>query len=396
MVSTVDTPIYLDNHATTALDPRVVSAMVPMWQQDYANPHSVTHALGQKARDLVESARFQIARSLGAQSNEFVFTSGATESNNLALKGLAQRQGRGHIISVVSEHPSVIGPLQKLQRQGFQVTWLPVLPNTSDNAGQIDLNQLVEAIQPDTFLVSVMLANNEIGVIQPLTEICRICQRREGIWVHTDATQAVGKLPLRLDELPVDLMSFTAHKLHGPKGVGALFTRHSKRRVRLIPEMDGGGQESGRRGGTLNTPGIVGMALAMELAINEMPSLFEQTRQLRDRFYQNLSTAVGGLPINGPPLDNPQKRLVNNLNCQFPGIDGHSLMIHTPQLCASTGSACTATNTEPSHVLQAMGLDPDQVRCSLRFGLSRFNTEAEIDLAVGLLAESVKRLRLET
>lgn len=393
MASTLETPIYLDNHATTALDPRVLEAMLPLWRGDYANPNSVTHRLGQHAHDLVESARSQIAESLGAQANEIIFTSGATESNNLALKGVALRRGQGHIISVATEHPSVIAPLQKLQRQGFQVTWLPVQGHESSDCGRIDLNQLSDAIQADTFLVSVMLANNEIGVLQPLREICDICHQRQGIWVHTDATQAVGKVPIRLDELPVDLMSWTAHKMHGPKGVGALYARQTPRRVRLLSEMDGGGQESGRRGGTLNTPGIVGMAKALELACREWPNWVDLTRQRRDRFYQNLSAAIGPLPLNGPSLSDPSRRLFNNLNCQFPGIDGHSLMIHTPQLCASTGSACTATSTEPSHVLQAIGLNPDQVRCSLRFGLSRFNTDADIDRAVEALVASVAQLR---
>jgi len=385
--------IYLDNHATTKVDRRVIAAMLPTFEDDYANAGSVTHRLGQAAHERVEGARKQIAQLIGAKlASEIVFTSGATESNNLALRGYCLRRGPGHLLTVQTEHLAVLAPLQKLEQAGYRVTRLPVLGRASNCPGLVDLDQFRDAIQPDTLLVSVMLANNEIGVIQPLAEISRICRERE-IAVHCDATQAIGKLPVDVEELGVDLLSFTAHKLHGPKGCGALYVRGSGRRVRLQSQMEGGGQELGRRGGTLNVSGIVGLAKALELALESRNADAARMAQLRNRLYQQLQSELGELPLNGPQLGEQDLRLVHNLNCQFPGLDGHSLMVGSPQVALSSGSACTATSSEPSHVLTALGLDGDQVRSSLRFGLSRYTTDEEIDAATDLLAASARRLR---
>lgn len=399
------TLIYLDNHATTRVDPRVLQAMLLAFDSDYGNPASATHALGQRAEELVEEARTVIRAGIGAASpREIVFTSGATESNNLAIKGVAERHRQGHFVSVATEHPAVLNPLEKLARRGFRVTLLPVKPANHPEAGIVDLNELSNAVASDTILVSVMLANNEIGVIQPVREIVEICRPR-GILVHTDATQAVGKIPVDVQKLDVDLMSFTAHKLYGPKGVGALYVRGGPRSPRLISQVDGGRQEGGRRGGTLNVPGILGFARALELSLHERDREAVRLAALRGQLYRQLGDALGALPLNGPRWEEPLEssargadlkigsRLPQNLNCQFPGIDGHTLMIHTPRVCLSSGSACTATSSEPSHVLRALGLDDDQARCSLRFGFGRFNDEAQIGEAAELLIDSARRLR---
>ncbi|MFO0454531.1 MAG: cysteine desulfurase family protein [Planctomycetota bacterium] len=390
---TSDEIIYLDNHATTRVDPRVLEAMLPTFDRDYANAGSVTHRLGQAVHELAERARAKIASLIGAVNpSEIVFTSGATESNNLAIRGYCQRVGSGHIITTLTEHQAVLAPVNRLEQSGFQVTRLGVLPHHSPHAGLIDLEQFSAALRPETILVSVMLANNEIGAIQPIAEISRICSER-GIVLHCDATQGVGKLPVDVEQLGVDLLSFTSHKLHGPKGIGALYIRSRGRRVRLQSQIEGGGQEAGRRGGTLNVSGIVGFARALELVLESREADCRRMGQLRDEFYRLLRAELGELPINGPPLADRSRRLSNNLNCQFPGLDGHSLMVGSPRLAMSSGSACTATSTEPSHVLTALGLDRDQVRSSLRFGLSRWTTPDEIETAVGLLAESARQLR---
>jgi cysteine desulfurase len=390
---TSDEIIYLDNHATTRVDPRVIEAMLPTFDCDYANAGSVTHRLGQAVHALVEQARAKIASLIGAGNpTEIVFTSGATESNNLAIRGYCQRIGSGHIVTALTEHQAVLAPVNRLEQFGFQVTRLGVLPHHSPHAGLIDLEQFRAALRPETILVSVMLANNEIGAIQPIAEISRICSER-GIVLHCDATQGIGKLPVDVEQLGVDLLSFTSHKLHGPKGIAALYIRSRGRRVRLQSQIDGGGQEAGRRGGTLNVSGIVGFARALELALESCEADCRRMGQLRDEFYRLLSAELGELPVNGPPLADQSSRLPNNLNCQFPGLDGHSLMVGSPRLAMSSGSACTATSTEPSHVLTALGLDRDQVRSSLRFGLSRWTTSEEIATAVGLLAESAQQLR---
>lgn len=393
-------PIYLDNHSTTRTDPLVAEQVLRAMTEQYGNAGSTSHLFGWDAQELVDQARRTVAAAIGASAREIVFTSGATESNNLALRGVCQRTRRkgDHLISVVTEHKAILDPLARLARQGFQVTLLPVAAqgedpqNPAPGVGQIDLDQLREAISEQTALVSVMLANNEIGVLQPLREIGEIC-RAAGVLLHCDATQAVGKLPVDVEQLQVDLMSFSAHKLHGPKGVGALYVRRRQPRVRLESQIDGGGQEFGLRSGTLNVPGIVGFAHALSLcetaAADERPRL----RQLRDRLWTRLRDTLPETQLNGPSLEDPAARLAHNLNCSFPRVDGEALMMSMRDVAVSSGSACTSTNPEPSHVLRALGLSDQRTRSSLRFGLGRFNTEAEIDLAVELIAEAVQRLR---
>lgn len=387
---------YLDNHATTRCDPRVLQAMWPFFGELYANAGSVTHRAGQQIADLVADCRERIARGIGAaRASEIVFTAGATESNALALLGTCLRRERkpGHLISVQTEHAAVLAPLQRLERLGWEVTRLPVQPAGHPCAGVLDPDQFQSAIRGETFLASVMLANNEIGAIQPLAAIAGICRER-GIILHCDASQALGKIPVDLSTLDVDLLSFSAHKLHGPKGVGGLFVRgDDSRRIRIESWIEGGGQEGRRRGGTLNVPGIVGMARALELAVEGLPGEAERMRGLRNRFWDLLQQAIPSVVLNGPALERSDLRLPNNLNCQFPGVDGHSLMVQTPDVALSSGSACTATQSEPSHVLTALGMDADQVRCSLRFGWGRFNDESELEPVVQRLAAAHHRLR---
>lgn len=368
--------------------------MLPYWTETYGNAGSTSHVFGWDAQDAVDTARQIIASAIGASAREIVFTSGATESNNLALRGVAQsnrRQG-GHIVSVLTEHKAVLDPLNRLSRRGFEVTLVPVAPCDREEVGLVDLEQLRDAIRTDTCLVSVMLVNNEIGVIQQIGEIGSVCRSRD-ILLHTDATQAVGKIPVDVADLGVDLMSFSAHKIYGPKGVGALYVRRRAPRVRLEPQLDGGGQERSLRAGTLNVAGIVGFARALSLCLEEMQ--VENTRlwQLRQRLFTGLCRAVDDLSLNGPALETPSRRLVGNLNCSFAGIDGEALMMSMRDLAVSSGSACTSTNPEPSHVLRALGISDDLVRSSLRFGLGRFNTADEVDFAIELVSETVKRLR---
>jgi len=390
----IQTPVYMDNHATTRVDPRVIEAMLPFFGETYGNAGSVTHVFGWEAKDAVERARRSIARVVGARPAEIVFTSGATESNNLALCGAAARdtdRGR-HLVSVATEHPSVLDPLEKLKRRGWELTLLPVIPAPDPRAGFVDIDRLAETLRDDTVLVSVMLANNEIGVIQELAEIARLCRER-GVLLHTDATQAVGKMPVNVEDLQLDLMSFTAHKIYGPKGIGALYVRRRRPRVRIEPIIEGGGQESGLRSGTLNVPGIVGFARAVELCLDEMPDEPARIRRLRDRLWAGLEESAGGLSLNGPALDPPDWRLPGNLNVSLANVDGEALLLSMKDLAVSTGSACTSANPEPSHVLQALGLSGDAVRSSVRFGLGRFNTEEEVDFAVQLIGETARRLR---
>jgi len=387
-------PVYLDNHATTRVDPRVVDAMLPVFSEQYGNAGSISHAFGWDARDAVDRARASLAEAIGAAPRELVFTSGATESNNLVLRGLAQRPNRrgDHIISVATEHKAVLDPLRRLGRRAFDVTLLPVDPAGHPTAGRLDVQRLADAIRDDTLVVSVMLANNEIGVLQPLQEIGELCRER-GILLHTDATQAVGKIPVNLAELPVDLMSFSAHKLYGPKGIGALYIRRRSPRIRLEPQIDGGGQEQGLRSGTLNVPGIVGFARAVELCVAEMESESERLRDLRQRLFDGLVRDVPNVELNGPELQLPGLRLPGNLNCSFGPVDGEALLMSMRDVAVSSGSACTAANPEPSHVLHALGLNSDKTRASLRFGIGRFNTTDEIDFAVASIAAAVQRLR---
>jgi cysteine desulfurase len=387
-------PIYLDNHATTRLDTRVLEAMLPYFTEKYGNAGSVTHDYGREAKDAVDAACRQIAEAVGASPNEIVFTSGATESNNLALKGVAaKRQDRGrHIVSVATEHPSVLDPLKSLARRGFEITFLPVISAPSPEAGLVRIEELVACLRDDTILVSIMLANNEIGVVQPLTEIGRICRDR-GVVFHSDATQAVGKLPVDVPRLNVDLMSFSAHKIYGPKGVGALYVWRGAPRVRIEPILEGGGQEDGLRSGTLNTPGIVGFARALQLCVEELPAETERLRTLRDRLFAGLHSALDGVTLNGPVLSRPELRLPGNLNASIEHVDGEALLINARHIALSSGSACTSATPEPSHVLRALRLSDEVVRTSVRFGLGRFNTPDEIEFTIARLAEVVPRLR---
>jgi cysteine desulfurase len=390
----VPTPVFMDNQATTKVDPRVVEAMLPYLTVVYGNAGSTSHVFGWEAKDAVDQARAGVATALGASPREIVFTSGATESNNLALRGVAERRRRrgNHIVSVATEHKAVLDPLARLARRGFEVTLLPVASAGTGRAGLLDVQRLDDALREDTVLVSVMLANNEIGVLQPLREVADLCRQREVV-LHTDATQAVGKFPVDVDRLEVDLLSFSAHKFHGPKGVGGLYVRRRNPRVRLEPQVDGGGQESGLRSGTTNVPGIVGLARALSICLDEMESETERLFQLRNRLFKDLQAAVDDVGLNGPALDDPQLRLAGNLNCSFAFVDGEALMMSMGNLAVSSGSACTSANPEPSHVLRALGTPDDLTRASLRFGLGRFNTEQEVDFAVTAVAEAVRRLR---
>jgi cysteine desulfurase len=397
----VSRPIYLDNHATTRVDPRVVEAMLPYFTETFGNPASTSHSFGWEAKDAVDQARETIAAAIGAVPREIVFTSGATESNNLAIRGVAERQNRrgNHLITVQTEHRAVLDPIARLGRRGCEVTHLGVEQAGSDCAGLVDAEKLRHALRDDTLLVSVMLANNEIGVIQPLAEIAAICRER-GVLVHCDATQAVGKIPLDVKALGVDLMSFSAHKIHGPKGVGALWVRRGTPPVRLEPQIAGGGHETGLRSGTLNVPGIVGFARAAELCVEEMPQEQARLVDLRDRLYAGLMAELDGLTLNGPALADRSRipssaalRLAGNLNVSFAFVDGEALLMNMRDVAVSSGSACTSANPEPSHVLRALGLGDEATRSSLRFGLGRFNTSEEIEFAIQAVSHVVRRLR---
>jgi cysteine desulfurase len=384
--------IYLDNHATTRLDPRVLESMLPWLTDHYGNAGSVTHEMGREAREAVDAARETFARAIGATAREIVFTSGATESNNLAILGTAARRGddRGHVITVATEHHAVLDPVEHLERTGFAVTRLPVAQGT----GVLAADALDAAFRADTFLVSVMLANNEIGVVQDIPAIAERVHAR-GAVLHVDCAQAIGRLPLDVDALGADLASFSAHKFHGPKGAGCLYVRRRQRVARVEPLVFGGGQERGMRSGTLDVPGIVGLAAAARLAVESLPEEPGRLRALRDRLWSLLQAGVPGIALNGPPLDDGAQRLVNNLNVRISGIDGHSLLatVAGDGLAVSSGSACSSENPRPSHVLQAIGLDEDEARASLRFGLSRFTTADEIDRAAAILAGGIARLR---
>ena len=388
------TPVYMDNHSTTRVDPRVVEAMLPLFHDVYGNPGSVNHVFGWDAAAFVKEARQSIADLLNAKSSEIVFTSGATESNNLAIRGVLERKRRrgNHIVSIKTEHHAVLDPLDRLSRNGYEVTLLDVDQYETPTAGRIDLDSLTEAIRTDTCLVSVMLANNEIGVVQDIAAIGEICKRKDVLF-HCDATQAVGRVLIDVQHMKVDLLSISAHKFYGPKGIGALFVRKRSPNVRLEPLVTGGGQENGLRSGTVNPAGIVGMATAMQIAVNEMAVENRSLSEKRNRLYTQLAERIPDLVLNGPSLKLPAIRLPNNLNISFSNVDGEALMMSMRELAVSSGSACSSTNPEPSHVLRSIGLSDDMTRASLRFGLGRFNTEDEIDFAIELVTRSVSRLR---
>lgn len=380
----VPASIYLDNQATTSTDPRVTEAMLPYFTEAFGNPHSADHAYGWDAADAVEQARAQVAELIGAETREIIFTSGATEANNLAIKGAARfhKARKPHVITCVTEHKCVLESARRLDREGHRVTILPVLPN-----GLLDLVMLADAIDEQTSVVSIMAANNEIGVLQPIDEIAALC-REKGAYFHCDAAQAFGKVPLNVRETPVDLMSISAHKVYGPMGIGALFVRR-RPRVRLEAEIDGGGQERGLRSGTLPTPLCVGFGEAARIAQAEMAEERQRVGSLTERLYRELNSSLPGVHLNG----HPEKRLSGNLNLAFEGVDAAALMRAVPQLCLSTGSACTSASVESSYVLQALGVGEDLARGSLRIGVGRFNTTAQIDTAIALLKAAVLGIR---
>ncbi|WP_419730864.1 cysteine desulfurase family protein [Lichenicola sp.] len=374
--------IYLDNQATTQCDPRVLEAMLPWFGVEYGNPHSAEHAMGQTAADAIEHARGQLAELLHADPRELVFTSGATESNNLAIKGAARharRTGdpRRRIVTLVTEHPCVLGPVRDLAEEGFEPVMLPVGPD-----GRLDPQRLRDALAVPTLLVSVMAVNNETGVIQDLAALAPIV-RAGGAMLHSDLAQAVGKLPLDMRALDLDLASISGHKFYGPKGIGALFVRR-RPRVRLVPLLSGGGQERGLRSGTLPTPLVVGLGEAAQLAALELTKEAARIRALRDRVLARLQALIPGMMVNG----SLEQRIPGNLNLRLPNRDALAVMAMAPGVCLSTGSACSAAEIQPSHVLSAMGLEPDQVARSLRLGIGRFTSADELDRAADMLASA--------
>jgi len=379
-------PIYMDNHATTPLDKRVLEAMLPYFTEDFGNAASRTHAYGWHAEAAVEDSRETIASYIGAESGkEIVFTSGATESDNLAIKGVAEYyQAKGnHIITTTIEHKAVLDSCKRLEKQGFTVTYVNAGPD-----GLVDPADIEKAITDKTILVSVMLANNEVGTIQPIAEIGAITRNR-GVLLHCDAVQGFGKTPFDVRAMNVDLASLTAHKVYGPKGVGALYVRRSKPRVRLVAQMDGGGHERGNRSGTLNVPGIVGFAKAVQIFKLEGVAEATRIRGLRDRLHSAITRELDAVYLNG----HPEKRLPGNLNLSFSFVEGEGLMMAIKDVAVSSGSACTSASLEPSYVLRSMGLDEELAHSSIRFGLGRFNTEEEVDYVAELVIGKVKRLR---
>ena len=379
-----DQPIYLDYQATTPMDPRVLEAMMPYFTTKFGNAHSRSHSYGWEAEEGVEKARAQVAKLIGADEKEVIYTSGATESNNLAIRGVAEfyKDRRNHIVTTVTEHKCVLDTCRHLEQQGFEVTYLPVQKN-----GLLDLDVLRAAVTDKTVVVSVMAVNNEIGVIQPLAEIGKIC-REKGAFFHTDAAQAAGKIPLDVEAMNIDLMSISGHKIYGPKGIGALYVRR-KPRVRLVPLIVGGGQERGFRSGTLPTPLCVGLGEACEIAAKEMDAEAKRLTKLRDRMLKGLQSKLTDLVING----DLEHRIPGNLNISFAYVEGESLMMGIKNLSVSSGSACTSASLEPSYVLRALGVEEEMAHTSLRIGLGRFTTEHEVDTAVAELVHHVTKLR---
>jgi len=379
-------PIYLDHHATTPLDQRVLAVMLPYFTEHFGNPSSISHVYGWEAEAAVKKARQTLAAAINATPEEIVFTSGATEANNLAIKGVAEAyfsKGR-HIITLQTEHNAVLDPCEYLQTLGFEVTYLSVKPD-----GLIDLAQLEQVIRPDTILVSVMAANNEIGVIQPLAEIGAICRQHQ-VFFHTDAAQAIAKIPLDVEAMNIDLMSITAHKVYGPKGIGALYVRRRPPRVQLSAQLHGGGHERGMRSGTLYTPQIVGLASAVALGLEEQQNESKYLNELRQRLWQPLSQ-IEGIHLNG----HPTQRLPGNLNISVEGVDGAALLLGLqPFVAVSSGAACSSVKTAPSHVLIALGHSEQLAYASIRFGIGRCNTAPEIDKVVQHLLETIHSLRL--
>jgi len=381
----VKLPIYMDNHATTPMDPRVFEAIRPYFVEVFGNAASRNHSFGWQAEEAVEKSRKQIAELIGANSKEIVFTSGATESNNLALKGVAEMYAEkgNHIITAATEHKAILDTCKRLEKNGARVTYLPVQQD-----GLIDLDMLREAITDKTILISIMYANNEIGVVQPVAEIGKIAKEK-GILFHTDGVQAVGKIPVNVTRDNVDLLSLSGHKVYGPKGVGALYVRRRNPRVQLTAQMDGGGHERGMRSGTLNVPGIVGLGAACAIAQKDMPEESKRMSFLRDKLKSKLTSQLDEVYING----SVEHRLPNNLNISFAFVEGESLLMGINDVAVSSGSACTSATLEPSYVLKALGAGDDLAHSSIRFGLGRFNTEEEVDYVAEKVVDVVRKLR---
>lgn len=381
----VKLPIYMDNHATTPVDPRVVNAMLPYFSEKFGNAASRNHPFGWAAEEAVETARGQVAKLINAVPKEIIFTSGATESNNLAIKGVAEmyREKGNQIITQVTEHKAVLDTCKRLEKYGYQLTYLPVAKD-----GRIDLDDLRRAITPKTILISIMYANNEIGVIQPIEEIGKIAKEK-GVLLHSDAVQAIGRIPVDVIKGNIDLLSVTAHKMYGPKGCGALYVRRRNPRAQLTALIDGGGHERGMRSGTLNVPGIVGFGKASDLCQSEMTQESERMRGMRDHLKEGILKGLDEVQINGSMTH----RLPNNLNVSFRYVDGESLLMGINDVAVSSGSACTSAKIEPSYVLRALGVDDDTAHSSIRFGLGRFNTQEEVDYVIQRVTEVVSRLR---
>jgi len=381
----VKTPIYMDNNSTTRVDPRVVEAMLPYFTEKYGNAASRSHPFGWEAEKAVEEAREQVATLLGAGAKEIIFTSGATESDNLALKGVAQmyKKKGNHVITQVTEHKAILDTCKRLEKEGFQVTYLPV-----DKYGQVSGDQVREAMTDKTILVSIMAANNEIGSLQPIKAIGKVCKER-GVLFHTDAVQAIGKVPINVDEMGIDLLSLTAHKIHGPKGIGALYVRKKDPRVRLEPQIDGGGHERGMRSGTLAVPMIVGFGKACEIERVEGPEEAKRLYRLRERLRKGIMDRVPDTYLNG----HPDERLPGNANISFAYVEGEGMMMGIKDVAVSSWSACTSASLEPSYVLRALGVGDELAHSSIRFGLGRFNTEEEVDYVIDHVVREVNRLR---
>ena len=379
------TPVYLDNNATTPLDPRVLDAMLPFFTQHYGNAASKSHSFGWAAEAAVEKARAQVAAVIGADAKEIVFTSGATESDNLAIKGVAEMHAdRGnHIITCVTEHKAVLDTCKYLESKGLQITYLPV-----DSFGQVKPEQVAAAVTDRTILISIMAANNEIGTIHPIAEIGKIAKAK-GVFFHTDATQAFGKIPLDVSQMGIDLLSLSAHKIYGPKGVGALYVRRREPRVRLAIQLHGGGHERGMRSGTLNVPGIVGLGAAAEIALAEMSDEAQRLTGLRDRLEKGVMDRLDHVKLNG----HPTQRLPNTADLSFAYVEGEAMMMKMRDVAVSSGSACTSASLEPSYVLKALGVGDELAHSSLRFSLGRFTTQEEIDYAVEKVVSAVRELR---
>jgi cysteine desulfurase len=378
-------PIFMDNHSTTPVDPRVLEAMIPYFTQKFGNAASRNHVFGWEAEKAVEASRAEIASLIHADPKEIIFTSGATESNNLALKGVVEmyREKGDHVITSTTEHRSVLDTARKLEKSGIKVTFVPV-----DSYGVVQPEEIRKAITDKTILISVMMVNNEIGTINPVAEIGKIAKEK-GIVFHCDATQGVGKIPVDVEAMKIDLMSFTAHKIYGPKGIGALYVRRKNPRVRLAPQIDGGGHERGMRSGTLNVPGIVGFAKACQICKEVMPKESARIRMMRDRLQDGIMGALDHVSLNGHPTE----RIPNNLNISFAYVEGESLLMGLNNIALSSGSACTTATLEPSYVLRALGVGHDLAHSSIRFGLGRFNTDAEVDEVLKRTVDAVKRLR---